>query len=424
MTTQECESAAHQWQETIKILIQSFNRILTKYIVYEHKIESITEHIYQKSFYLFRITNKNIFTEVSIILKILLNSQILDYRRKQTLLEEMENWLKKNKNQGQAVHDMMNILTTILEDINFVSIKTNFQLLMRIYTEIMYFSSFSDEYSTYFYNLEILTKNFLKNLFLFLNDHEKTTDFIFPMFINCLPEIFVTKIINKKANETGVVFLGVFFDEIMINIKQISIHNFRGILEKLFLIVSLRSLNIYITMIETEKECLYIIFYEKLKLLIDKLIVLEMNDQILVIFELIQNKFLLLNEMLQLRNVKFKEKIIEKECNICIGLIFYGLAKIEQFSPQNFFEKFHFFAFLQNFKNCFLKIDFLFGIKIEKQLDKDECFLNCLYKSLASLLRGFGQISLKFELVCFLKTEFGFYADLLKNNQSMDKKLF
>ena len=127
MSTQEMESVAIQWQETIKVLIQSFSRILAVYMNYEPKVASVTEHIYQKSFYLFRITNKSIFSEVSIILKNLLNSNLLDPRQKLTLLEEMETWLRKNKNQGQAVHDMMNILLSVTEDTDFFASSQNFE---------------------------------------------------------------------------------------------------------------------------------------------------------------------------------------------------------------------------------------------------------------------------------------------------------
>lgn len=422
ISTNEFESVACQWQETIKILIQSFNRILTKYLTYEPKIDSITEHIYQKSFYLFRITNKNIFTEVSIILKILLNSQILDFRRKQTLLEEMETWLKKNKNQGQAVHDMMNILMTIIEDIAFISVKSHFQLLMRIYIEIVYFSSFSDEYSTYFYNLEILTKAFLKNLFFFLNSEDKNMDSIFMLFVNCLPEMFITKIINKKANETGCNFLSTFFDEIIVNLHRISIQNFKIIFEKLFLLVSLRSLPSYTSILETEKECLYVLFYEKLKLVVEKLIEFKMKHFCLLICDFLHSKSLLINEIFELKNIKFREKIIENEVAIASSLIFYVLQNCGQLKTIKTFDFPKFLNFTHTFKNNFLKIESLIGLKLEDKYDNDECFVAKFYKHLMLLLYHSMPTSLKFQVLHFLKSEFSFYAENLRHNQIIDKK--
>lgn len=58
---EDLETISKQWQETMKILIQSFNKILQKYLQYSDRQDTILEKMFEKSLYLFRISSKNIF---------------------------------------------------------------------------------------------------------------------------------------------------------------------------------------------------------------------------------------------------------------------------------------------------------------------------------------------------------------------------
>lgn len=422
MAQPEFDSAASQWQETVRTLIQSFNRIVAKYLTFEPKIDAITEQIYQKSFYLFRITNKTIFTEVSLTLRALLTSPVLNDRQRQTLLEEVEAWLKKNKNQGQAVHDMMHILAALLEDVPFISSRPHFQLLMRIYIEILYFSAFSDEYSTYFYNLEILTKTFLKSLFGFFAGRSAASEEVFPLFAQALPEMFVTKIINKKANETGCQFLNAFFDELATHAEAMGPGNFKLILEKLFLISSLRAVPSYTTLLEGDKECMYLVFFDRMRVLVDKVASGGSRELLLVLMEAVAQKSLLVHELFPLRGAKFRERIVDREIQVITALIFRILDDLEGFRKVKGFESTKFFGFLQAFKSNFLKVEPLFSMKVEAQVDPDECFLPQLYRRLADGLTREGAVGLQAELLLSIQQSFVQGVDALKTNQLVDKR--
>lgn len=59
--------------------------------------------MFEKSFYLFRITSKAIFHEVTSIIKNILSSGNVTIKKKTALLKEIDSWLKKNNstnNQG------------------------------------------------------------------------------------------------------------------------------------------------------------------------------------------------------------------------------------------------------------------------------------------------------------------------------------
>lgn len=53
---------------------------------------------YTKSFYLFWVTGKSIFCEVTAVIKNLLGSKYLQITQKQTMILEIEQWIKWNKN--------------------------------------------------------------------------------------------------------------------------------------------------------------------------------------------------------------------------------------------------------------------------------------------------------------------------------------
>lgn len=418
----EFDSAATQWQETVRTLIQSFNRIVTKYLAFEPKVPSVTELVYQKSFYLFRITNKTIFTEVSLTLKALLTAPVLIGRQKQTLLEEMEAWLKKNKNQGQAVHEMMHILGAVLEDTQFVTEREHFQLILRIYVEILYFSAFSDEYSTYFYNLEILTKVFLKNLLAFLTNGTEASKMVFPLFAAALPELFVTKLINKKANETAVSFLGTFFDEIGALLESLSSAQLKQLLEKLFPVVSLRSVSNYIAFVEAEKEAIYVVFYDRLATLVERLKEVKKSSHLLVILELFAQRSLLANEIFQLRSVKFRERVIEREAQIGSTLSLYVIDAAHDCRKIPGFDFENSLSFVDSFKFNFMKVEGLFGLHLEDQKDPDECFLTLLYKRLEERLKDATDIALQLQVLLFLKREFTKASGTFRSHQLVDKQ--
>ena len=167
ISPEDIQTISLQWQETIRILIQSFNRILTKYLQYKKKSKKIISKLFEKSFYLFRITSKNIFNDVTIVIKNILKSDVISNKMKKTLFLEIESWLRRNKNQGQAVHDLMNIIFGVFKDKCFFEERGNFEIILKIYLQIVFFSAFCKEYSTYFYNLEKMCKGFLEEVFDF-----------------------------------------------------------------------------------------------------------------------------------------------------------------------------------------------------------------------------------------------------------------
>jgi hypothetical protein len=422
ITVNDLETAAGQWQETIKTLIQSFNRIVTKYLSYEGKTDAITENIYTKSFYLFRITNKHVFSEVTVILKVLLNSRLLDARKKQTLLEEMEGWLKKNKNQGQAVHDMMSILMAVLDDCAFLAIKTHFQLVIRIFVEIIFFSAFSDEYSTYFYNLEVMAKSFIKSLVYLLVASQGKDDFMIPVVANALPEILVTKIINKKANETGNTFLTSFSEELTAHLGGLRTENLKLMFEKLFLLLSLRLNPSYVALVDHEKDCLYVNLYGRLKGIMDSLVEKKQSVKLVLIFDIMSQKSLIATELFGLRSVKYKERIIEREVVVVSVLTNSLLDDIVNNCRPRLFSIQKLLTFIRQFLNGYLKVEGLFSFKIEEGIPENEQLPQMFFDKLRLCLSSDLSKHEIFQIVGFLQTEFVTAAEALGGNQMISKK--
>ena len=422
ITVNDLETAAGQWQETVKTLIQTFNRIVTKYLSFEAKTEAITENIYQKSFYLFRITNKHVFSEVTVILKVLLNSRLLDARKKQTLLEEVEAWLKKNKNQGQAVHDMMSILMAVLEDPGFLAAKAHFQLVLRIFVEIVFFSAFSDEYSTYFYNLEVMARAFVKSLVALLVASQGREDFMFPAFANALPEVLVTKIINKKANETGNAFLASLTEELAANVEAVRPDNLRLVLEKLLLVLSLRLMAPYVALVDQEKDCLYVNLYARLKLLVDALVERRLAPKLALLFDLFAPKCLLATELFGLRTVKYKERVVEREVAVTSAAVGFLLDDLAAGSSPRAFSLRRLLSFARLFLNGYLKTEGLFALKAEEGVPEHETFPHLLFDKLSACLAGACARHEVFQVVGFVQQEFASYAELLSGSQLVSKR--
>ena len=82
--------------------------------------------MFEKSFYLFRITSKSIFNEVTSVIKNIIHSEKVSIKKKSTLLKEIDNWLSRNNNQGQAVHELMTILSDIFDSKELITTKPNF----------------------------------------------------------------------------------------------------------------------------------------------------------------------------------------------------------------------------------------------------------------------------------------------------------
>jgi hypothetical protein len=421
ITVNDLETAAGQWQETVKTLIQTFNRIVTKYLTYDNKTSAISENIYQKSFYLFRITNKHVFSEVTVILKVLLNSKLLDARQKQTLLEEMESWLKKNKNQGQAVHDMMTILMAVLDDASFLSVKAQFQLVLRIFVEIIFFSAFSDEYSTYFYNLEVMARSFVKTLVGLLVAAQGKDDFMFVSFANALPEILVTKIINKKANETGNAFMASLTEEVVASLEEIRPDNLKLVFEKLLLVLSLRLMSPYMALVDQEKDCLYVNFYARLKQLVDGLIERRLVGKLELLFDLFSAKSLFATELFSLRTVKYKERVIEREIAVVSAMVSYLLDHLANNRPKTF-SLAKLLAFLRLFLNGYLKVEGMFSVKVEEGLAENEQFLHLVFDRLSSCLATPSSRFETFQVVRFAQQEFVLYAETVSTAQLISKR--
>ena len=62
----------------------------------------------------------------------------------------------------------MTILNDIFESTELINTKPNFCVILSIYSKIVFFSSKSEEYSTYFYNLDNMCKLFLTKIFTYV----------------------------------------------------------------------------------------------------------------------------------------------------------------------------------------------------------------------------------------------------------------
>lgn len=62
----------------------------------------------------------------------------------------------------------MTILNDIFESDELINAKPNFGVILNIYSKIVFFSSFCQEYSTYFYNLDNMCKLFLTKIFTYV----------------------------------------------------------------------------------------------------------------------------------------------------------------------------------------------------------------------------------------------------------------
>ena len=58
----------------------------------------------------------------------------------------------------------MKIVEGIDSDIDFYYKKENFELILRIFIQIRFFSSQAKDYSTYFYNLDLMNTKFFKKI--------------------------------------------------------------------------------------------------------------------------------------------------------------------------------------------------------------------------------------------------------------------
>lgn len=92
----EPEALTLQWIETLKVLIHSFHRLLTQYLLSDFKQEEIVEKFFEKTFTLFRITNKHVFNEVSPVIRTFFSSQAITISKKKTIFEEILLWLRLN----------------------------------------------------------------------------------------------------------------------------------------------------------------------------------------------------------------------------------------------------------------------------------------------------------------------------------------
>ncbi len=386
MNYQDFESISLQWQETIKILIQSFNKILNKYLTYREKTPAIVEKIYEKSFYLFRITNKNIFNEVSIVIKNLLNSNLLITRKKQTLLEEIEGWLKRNKNQGQAVHDMMNVIIMVSDDPTFTTDRANFELILRIYIEIVYFAAFSTEYSTYFYNLDIMCKSFMKKLFAINVLNEGLAMEVKEVLVKCLPELLVAKVINKKANEASNIFLNLFFDELENSILKIEVGHLKKILCSLFSIMTLKNPQ-YIALVENEGQCLYIAFMKRLKSIADKIIASGEQAYVDIMLEIVLEKFSLMTDHYSMKSLKFREDMVRNEFRIAKEFALVYLENQHSIEASKMPVQ-KLCKCLKQLDIAFVRLEQTYDFKVEGELEPEKQFSTVVFSHLRRILES------------------------------------
>lgn len=191
----EPEALTLQWIETLKILIQSFHKLLTLYLGFEAKEQEIIEALFEKSFTLFRVSNKFIFGEVPPVIRTFFTSASITSTKKRTFFEEILLWLKINPNQGQAAHDLMTLVSAGLADSKLIADQPTCRLLLALLAEEKFYPAFAAEYSTFFYNLESLTKEASTRVFSLASGNPEFASAL----VASLPLLYWQKASNPKA---------------------------------------------------------------------------------------------------------------------------------------------------------------------------------------------------------------------------------
>lgn len=419
LTKSEIETLSIQWQETIKVLIRTFNRILSKYLDYPDKTGEIIDKIFERSFYLFRITNKNVFNEVTTVIKNLLSSDSISKNKKQTLLLEIEKWLKRNSNQGQAVHDLMSILLIVFEDKSFMTDSKNFSIVLRIYSQVLYFSAYAAEYSTYFYNLELMGKSFMDKLLQFSVFNSNQDSENLRLLLDSIPELIVKKVENNKANTISLNIIDIIMTELTNKIQKISDELLLTFIDKLFEVNTLLFDSNYPKYIEKDKSTIYDAFYTKLSQLIVDLITRDSKTTLVSFLDTMLAKFIIINDTDKIDELGSLANVLRAEVRISGNVIYYlmELLKEDYSNLENLASKV--FIYTKAFKyNCCL-INKKLGDVIEKDVELEQKFSTMVTTYLQGYLCDKCEYGLKVKSLSVLAKNLQFNLLEIKNTANL-----
>lgn len=85
-------SISTQYLETTRLLIQTYEKILSKYYGVANRDASLVEKLFEKIICLFRLSDKNVFNDVSKVVANCLKISGLNVKKKYIILDEVRRW--------------------------------------------------------------------------------------------------------------------------------------------------------------------------------------------------------------------------------------------------------------------------------------------------------------------------------------------
>lgn len=85
-------SISTQYLETTRLLIQTYEKILSKYYGVANRDASLVEKLFEKIICLFRLSDKNVFNDVSKVVANCLKISGLNVKKKYIILDEVGRW--------------------------------------------------------------------------------------------------------------------------------------------------------------------------------------------------------------------------------------------------------------------------------------------------------------------------------------------
>jgi hypothetical protein len=82
-------SISTQYLETTRLLIQSYDKILSKYFTLAERDANLIEKLFEKMICLFRLTDKNVYNDVTKVIGNCLKISALDVKKKYIILDEV-----------------------------------------------------------------------------------------------------------------------------------------------------------------------------------------------------------------------------------------------------------------------------------------------------------------------------------------------
>ena len=82
-------SISSQYSETTRLLIQTYDKILSKYFAVPNKDSALVEKLFEKIICLFRLSDKSIFNDVTKVIGNCLKIKDLETKKKYIILDEV-----------------------------------------------------------------------------------------------------------------------------------------------------------------------------------------------------------------------------------------------------------------------------------------------------------------------------------------------